>query len=108
MGFFQSLANLFTKSGRYDQQLLAAMEHAKAGRAQKAIELYTALVDDDSVNDAVRARALFNRALAHSKLDHDDQAIKDLQDVLAMPNVPENVQTAARAQLVRVKKRAER
>jgi hypothetical protein len=100
MGLF---GNLF--SGSEDSRLLKALEHAKAGHPEKSIEIYNALLAS-SKSDTVRARAMFNRALAHSSMKNDDAAAKDLQDVLAMPNLPENVQSAARSQLARVKKRS--
>ena len=92
--------------GSEDSRLLKALELAKSGRPEKAIEIYDALLAKSS-SDTVKARALFNRALAHSATKNDDLALKDLQTVLGMPNLPENVQTAARSQLARVRKRAE-
>jgi hypothetical protein len=50
---------------------------------------------------------LFNRALAFSSLEDDDKARADLAQVLTLRNLPENVQTAARAQLARIKRRSE-
>jgi len=55
----------------------------------------------------VRASALYNRALAYSALDEDDKAMVDLQKVLTLPGCPENVLTAAKTRIARVKKRAE-
>ena len=40
-------------------------------------------------------------------MDDDDKAMADLQKVLTLPGLPENVQSAARSQIARVKKRAE-
>ena len=104
MGIFSSLTSLF--GGSEDARLQQGLEHAKAGRPEKAIEIYNALLQKTS-SDVVRARTLFNRALAHSAMHNDELAVKDLQDALASPNLPENVQSAARAQLARVKKRRE-
>ena len=105
MSFFSRLTGLFSRSGRDDGLLLEAMEHAKAKRPEKAMEIYSRLIGEPATRGEVKARALFNRALAHSSLEDDDKAIADLEQVLAMPNLPENVQNAAKAQLVRVKKR---
>src|SRR4051812_5175009 len=102
MGFFSRLLGLFSQSGRDDGRLLQGLELAKSGEPQKAIELYNQLLDSQSVSDIVRARALFNRALAHSALKHDEEAAADLQKVLSLPGLPENVQSAARTQLARV------
>ena len=104
MGLFSGLSSLF--GGSEDARRVKGMDLAKAGQPEKAIEIYNGLIKSSS-SDVVKARALFNRALAHSAMKNDDLAAKDLQDVLASPNLPENVQSAARSQLARVKKRNE-
>ncbi len=108
MGFLSRLANLFTKRGRNDELLNSGMEHAKAGRPQQAIKIYDTLVKSKLSSDTVRARALFNRALAHSSLKNDVQAIADLNEVLTLPHVPENVRNSAQDQLKRVRKRSDK
>lgn len=108
MSFLSRLTGLFTRGGRDDGLLREAMEHAKAKRPEKALEIYDSLVAAPDTRSEVKARALFNRALAHSALDHDEKAVADLERVLAMPHVPENVQNAAKSQLVRVRKRVAR
>jgi hypothetical protein len=108
MTFFDQLANLFSRSGRDDNRLKQGMDHAHANRPEKAIDIYDGLLSSKSTSPTVRARALFNRALAHSSLKNDAQAIADLQQVVAMPTAPENVLVAARNQLVRVQNRVER
>lgn len=105
MGFLTSLTSIFT-GGSEDSRLLRGVELAKGGKPEKAIEIYNTLLAKTS-SDTVRARALFNRALAHSAMKNDELAIKDLQEVLTSSNLPENVQSAARSQLARVRKRAE-
>ena len=107
MSFFSKLTGLFSRGARDDGLLLEAVEHAKAKRPEKAIEIYNGLLTSTSTNATVRARALFNRALAHSAMDDDEKALADLQKVLTLPGLPENVQSAARAQIARVKKRGE-
>ena len=108
MSFFGALANLFSRSGRDDNLLRQAMEHAKSNRPAKAIESYSALVGSKSTSTMVRSRALVNRALAYSSMKDDKKAIADLEEVLAMTGVSENVTVAARTQLVRVQNRTER
>src|SRR4051812_4697046 len=103
MGFLSSLMSLFG-GGSDDALLHRAADHAKGGRPEKAIEILNSLLARTG-DDVTKARALFNRALAHSAMKNDEQAVKDLQAALASPNLPENVQSAARAQLARVKKR---
>ena len=108
MGFFSRLFNLFSKSGRDDELLLKAVEHAKAGRPKQAIEIYDTLVKSRSSGDTLRARALFNRALAHSSLKNDVQAVADLKELLTLPHVPDNVRNSANDQLKRVQKRSDK
>jgi hypothetical protein len=107
MGLLSRFTGLFTRRGRDDNTLLEALEHAKAKRLQKAVDLYSELLNDRGTNATVRARALFNRALAHSAMHNDDQGLADLEELLARPDVPENVKTAARAQIYRVRRRSE-
>jgi tetratricopeptide (TPR) repeat protein len=108
MGIFSRFANLFTKRGRNNELLLKGMAHANAGRIEQAIGIYDSLVEANSSGDVVRARALFNRALAYSSLKNDEQAIADLNEVLTLPHLPKNVQEATRDQLMRVRKRLDK
>jgi hypothetical protein len=108
MGLFDKLRQLFsTRSGRDEHSLLKAIERAKSGEPAEALAMYNELLKGD-LSNSVRCSALFNRALAHSSLKNDDQALADLKELLALPGVPENVQTAARSQLARVQKRSDR
>jgi hypothetical protein len=54
----------------------------------------------------LRARVLFNRALVHSALKNEEQALADIEEVLKLPDVPDNVQTAAKERLIRLRKRS--
>jgi hypothetical protein len=108
MGFFSQLLNLFSRSGRDDNRLKQGMDHAHANRPDKALDIYNAILNSKSTGPVVRARTLFNRALAYSALKNDVKAIADLEEVVASAAVPENEQTAARNQLIRVRSRVER
>jgi hypothetical protein len=108
MGFLGQLTNLFSRSGRDDIRLQQGMEHADAKRPAQAIAIYDSLVNSQGTSPTVRARALFNRALAHSSMKNDAKAIADLEEIVVMPGAPENVLAAARNQLVRVRNRAQR
>lgn len=108
MGFFGQLANLLSRSGRDDNRLKQGMDLASAKQPDKAIGIYDSLLSSKSTNPTVRARALFNRALAHSAMKDDEKAIADLEGVASMGGAPENVRTAARNQLIRVRNRVER
>jgi len=108
MGFFDQIASLFSRNGRDDHRLRKGMNHAHAQRPAQAIAVYDSLLECESTSATVRARALFNRALAHSLMKDDQKAIADLQEVLSMRAAPENVQMAARNQLSRVYNRVQR
>src|SRR5688500_1620814 len=107
MKYLSRLTNLFSRRGRDDESLLGGLKHAKAGRYNEAIEAYNSLIKAKSSTDSVRARALFNRALAHSAQKHDTLAVADLKEILLLPNVPDNVRASARSQLMRVNKRSD-
>jgi hypothetical protein len=108
MSFFSRLTNLFSRSGRDDNLLQQGMAHATAHQPERAIVIYDSLVNSKSSGAIIRSRALFNRALAHSAMKNDQKAIADLEQVVGMPGAPENVLTAARTQLIRVRNRGER
>ncbi len=105
MGLLDRLGGFFTKAGRDDNLLHQGIALAKDKRPQDAIAIYDRLIKSSATSPATRASALFNRALAHSSLDNDVKALADLESVLALPDVPENVETAARAQIARVRRR---
>lgn len=105
MSFLQRLSNWFSQSGREDNLLQQAVDLAKEKRPAEAIEIYNELLRSHSVTSIVKARALFNRALAYSSLKDDERATSDLQTVISSNDAPENVRTAARTQLVRLKNR---
>ena len=107
MSFFSKLSGLFSRSSREENLLHEGVEHSKAKRSEKAIEIFNSLLATPTLSPTVRASALYNRALAYSALDQDDKALADLEKILSLPGCPDNVQTAARTRMARVKKRAE-
>jgi hypothetical protein len=108
MSILSRLSNFFTRTGRDDNRMHEAMQLAHLDRPAEAIPIYDALLNSKGTSSTVRARALFNRALAHSSLKDDAKAIADLESVVSMPGTPENVLAAARNQLVRVRNRVQR
>jgi hypothetical protein len=108
MSILKRLGNWFSRHGRDDNRLQIAMDHAHAKRPAEAIAVYDSIVDATGGSPSLRAMALFNRALAHSALKNDEQAIQDLEAVVSLPGTPENVLSAARNQLVRVRSRVQR
>ena len=107
MSFFSKIAGLFSRGSREESLLLEGVENSKAKRPEKAIEIFNSLLTTPTLSPTVRASALYNRALAYSAMDEDDKAMADLQKVLTLPGCPDNVQTAAKTRVARMKKRAE-
>src|SRR5690349_2338513 len=107
MSFFGKVAGLFSRSSREESSLLEGVEHVKAKRPEKALDIFNSLLATPAVSTTVRASALYNRALADCALDDDEKAIDDLKKGLALPGCPDNVLTAAKTRMARVKKRAE-
>ena len=87
--------------------LLEGVEHVKGKRPEKGVEIFNSLLATPTLSPTVRASALYNRALAFSAMNEDDKAMADLQKCLLLPGLPDNVQTAAKARMARMKKRAE-
>jgi len=96
MGFMDKVAGLFSKSSREETLLLKGVELAKGKHPEQAIAIYNDLLTSPGTAASIKARALFN-----------ERAVADLEAVLKMPGVPDNVESAARSQVIRVKKRKE-
>jgi hypothetical protein len=108
MSILGRLSNFFSRGGRDDNRMQQAMDHAHAKRPGEAIAIYDSLISSKGTSPTVRARALFNRALAHSSMKDDEKALADLESVISMSGTPENVLNAARNQIVRVRNRVQR
>src|SRR6186713_1628847 len=105
MSLVSRLLSIFTRGGRDEEALQQGLEHAKAKRPEKAIEVYGRLIDNEGTSPEVRGRALFNRSLAYSTLKDEQKALADLQEVLKIAHLPENVLTAARERVARLRNR---
>ena len=103
MGLFANLAGLFS-GGSHEFRLKKALELAKGGKPEAAIEIYDDLLAR-STDEDLKARAMLNRALAYSALSDDGQAERDLKSVLANNQSSEAVKPTAREKLARVQKR---
>ncbi|QDU31046.1 hypothetical protein ETAA8_61990 [Anatilimnocola aggregata] len=106
MGFLQRLSNWFSQGGREENLLQQAVDLAKEKQPAEAIKIYNELLRSQSASSILKARALFNRALAYSSLKDDQRAAADLQTLVSSNDAPENVRSAARTQLVRIRNRA--
>lgn len=107
MSFFSKIAGLFSRSSREDNLLLEGVEHAKAKRPEKALEIYNSLLAGTTISPSVRASALYNRSMAYSAMNDDDKAAADLKKVVTLAGAPDNILSAAKTRLARLKKRAE-
>jgi hypothetical protein len=105
MEFLKGLANWFSRGGRDENLLEKAMELAKNKQPGEALVIYNDLLTSPGTNSETKARALFNRALTYSALKDDARASADLKQLTTLPDVPENIRTAARNQLVRLANR---
>ncbi|WP_254511728.1 hypothetical protein [Anatilimnocola floriformis] len=106
MEFLKRLQNWFSRAGRDENLMSKAMTLANEKQPEEAIKLYTELMRSTTASSETKARALFNRALAHSSRKDDTQAVADLKQLTAMTDIPENVRNAARTQLVRIQNRS--
>ncbi len=99
------LNNLFYTSDeeRFKQGLKAANE----GKSEVAIQTYDSILASTPDAD-LRARCLFNRALAFWSLGDQMQTENDLKRVLTVQNSSEVLQSAAREKLDRIQKMVER
>jgi hypothetical protein len=105
MDLFNRLANWFSRQGRDENQLNVALDFARHGLPAEAIAIYNELLLASATSATTKARALFNRALAYSALKEDSRAITDLKQLASQVDIPENVRSAARTQLVRLNNR---
>ena len=108
MSVWQAIAGLFGSEGSHEPQLRQAIALAKERRFQEALQIYNSLVASKKVNADIRAQALFNRAFAHSAERRHEEARLDLEQILADPAAPANVQSAARQRLQRLRSKSER
>ncbi len=102
MSVFGKIFGSLTPRGKamalYKQGIRKAERRDLAG----AIEAYSAVVDMAGAPGDVKAMALFNRSLAHSRNHDEEQAEKDLQIVLAMEEATSQTKTAAKERVKRM------
>jgi tetratricopeptide (TPR) repeat protein len=103
MGIFARLLILFG-SGSLEARLKQGLDLAKAGKPDAAIKVYDELLER-AKDDDLRARILFNRALAYHAMSDEGQAEHDLKLVIACNQASEGVRSTAREKLARVQKK---
>lgn len=101
MGFFSSL---FSSGGKAKRLYQKGLDKAHAGDMEGAVEAYDSALRCDPPHE-LRNSALVNRGMAHAKLGHIEQAQADYQAVLQDTHAPAHIKTAARENLVRLRKR---
>jgi hypothetical protein len=69
---------------------------------------YTAVIDMEDFPADIRAMALYNQSVAYTASHSDPEALGDLEQLLEMHGAAANVRTAARRQLVRMQRQADR
>ena len=80
------------------------MEHANQYRNALAIADYTRVIEMTAAAAHLRAKALFNRALAYHASLKVTQSISDLHTVLEMDGATGEVKTEARRKLFRMER----
>lgn len=108
MGIFSSITAAFSKRGRALSLFKRGMDKANQRNWSGAIEDYNTILNMRGLPSDVRAMALLNRALALSLNDSESEAYADLDAVLAMPDAPASVISAAKDKLKRMKSRPHR
>ena len=66
MGFFSKIAGLFSRSSREENLLLEGVEHAKAKRPEKALEIYNSLLATPTRASVSRRKRPVRLTSAHS------------------------------------------
>jgi hypothetical protein len=105
MSLMDSLKRLLSGGGSVAGLHKRGMARAKRENWEGAVVDYTAVIDSGKASDELIAMARFNRALAYSQQGNHDDAIADLQTVVAMTDAPANIVHAAREKLARWEKR---
>ena len=108
MNFFKSILGRFTIRGRALAKVAKGRNCATNRDPDSAINYYTEVIDSPESPREVIAMALFNRALAYSTTGREDEAVKDLNAILCMPESIAEIKKSASDKLVRMRRKKER
>lgn len=108
MNFFKRILGRFTTRGRALAKVAKGRDCATNREPDIAINYYTEVVDAPESPREVIAMALFNRALAYSTTGREDEAVKDLNAILSMPESILEIKKSASDKLVRMRRKQER
>jgi hypothetical protein len=108
MGILAWIADRMPSKQRAQWHYRRGLLHARLKKHQAANAEYSAVIALDNVPADLRAMSLFNRALVSYAEGAETDAIRDLNEVLAMTDIAETVKTEARRKLVRMERTSER
>jgi hypothetical protein len=101
------LKSLVSTRGKTLSLYRSGMVKANCRDYKGAIADYSAAIESPEIPPDVKAMAIYNRALAYSAIHQDDKAADDLAMVLATPDLPDNIRTAAQQRRERIRRRGE-
>ena len=107
MSFAEWLKSLVSTRGKTLSMYRNGMVKANRRDYKGAIADYSAAIESPEIPPDVKAMAIYNRALAYSAIHQDDKAADDLKTVLATPDLPDNIRTAAQQRRERIRRRGE-
>jgi hypothetical protein len=102
------LAAHFTNRGKALAHYRSGMAKARKHDREGAIDEYTTVIQTPNITPALKAMALYNRALVYAATGRESHAIKDLDTVLAIKHPLSRIKTEASRKLVRMKRRNEK
>lgn len=108
MSFTTWLKSIFSHRGKALSLYRSGMAKANKRDYAGAVADYSAAIEAPQIPADVKGMALYNRALAYSAMEEDDKAAEDLAAVLAMPGLPENINTAAQQRRERIRRRSKK
>lgn len=107
MSFTTWVKSLLSHRGKAIELYRSGMAKAKQRDYEGAIADYTAAIAATQIPNDVKAMAVYNRGLAYSATHEDAKAAEDLAALLEMPDLPENIRTAAQQRRERIRRRNE-
>ncbi len=102
MGLLSRIFGSLTPRGKAMSLYKDGIRKAEQRDLEGAIAAYSAVVEMSNAPGDVKAMALFNRSLAYSRTQDEEQAAKDLELVLAMEEATQQTKTAARERIKRM------
>lgn len=108
MALFKWLASFRTYRNQALSLYRSGMAKAEKKDFKGAIADYSEAAKSKDIPTDIEGMILYNRALAYSAIGEDEIAANDLAAMLKIPDLPENVKTAAHRRRERIRIRIER